>query len=42
VKVFRLSDHQYIRTAELSTEAHDTLTTPLLPEFRLALADLFD
>lgn len=42
VKVFRLGDHQYIRTAELSTEAHDTLTTPLLPEFRLPLADLFE
>lgn len=42
VKVFRLSDHQYVRTAELSAEAHDTLTTPLLPTFSLSLSDLFE
>lgn len=43
VKVFRLSGgHQYVRAAELSVEAHDTLTTPLLPEFRLPLSDLFE
>ncbi|MEW6544369.1 MAG: Uma2 family endonuclease [Nitrospirota bacterium] len=42
VKVFRLTDHQYVRTAEISTEAHDALTTPLLPEFRLPLGDLFE
>jgi Uma2 family endonuclease len=41
VKVFRLSDHRYVRTAELSAEAHDTLTTPLLPDFRLPLIELF-
>lgn len=42
VKVFRLSDHQYVRTAEFSAEAHDTLTTPLLPKFSLSLSDLFE
>jgi Uma2 family endonuclease len=42
VKVFRLSGHQYVRTAELSTEARDALTTPLLPKFRLPLGDLFE
>jgi Uma2 family endonuclease len=42
VKVFRLSGHQYLRAAELSTEAHDALTTPLLPKFRLPLGDLFE
>jgi Uma2 family endonuclease len=42
VKVFRLSGQQYVRAAELSTEAHDTLTTPLLPEFNLPLSDLFE
>jgi len=42
VKVFRLSDHQYVRAAELSKEAHDTLTTPLLPDFRLPLGELFE
>ncbi len=41
VKVFRLSDHRYVRTAELSAETHDTLTTPLLPDFRLPLIELF-
>lgn len=42
VKVFRLSDHQYVRTAELSKEAHDTLATPLLSDFRLPLIELFE
>jgi Uma2 family endonuclease len=41
VKVFRLSGHQYARTAELSVEARDVLTTPLLPDFNLPLVELF-
>ncbi len=42
VKVLRLSGQQYVRTAELSTEARDILTTPLLPGFSLPLVELFD
>ncbi|MCP9455324.1 MAG: Uma2 family endonuclease, partial [Nitrospira sp.] len=42
VKVLRLSGNQYVRAAELSKEAHDVLTTPLLPGFSLPLAEIFD
>jgi Uma2 family endonuclease len=42
VKVFRrTSDGAFPRVAELTAEAADTLTTPLLPDFALALAVFF-
>ncbi|MCP9448452.1 MAG: Uma2 family endonuclease [Nitrospira sp.] len=42
VKILRLSGAHYVRAAELVKEAHDVLTTPLLPGFSLPLAEIFD
>jgi Uma2 family endonuclease len=42
VKVYRLTDRIYSRTAELSVEAGDSLNTPLLPGLSLTLASLFE
>lgn len=42
VKVYRMTDQGYVRAAELSQEAGDTLTTPLLPDFQLSLAEIFE
>lgn len=42
VQVFRPDeDGAYARVAELSAEAADALTSPLVPDWRLALGDLF-
>lgn len=41
VKIYRLTDQGYVRAAELARETTDTLSTPLLPDFRMPLADLF-
>lgn len=41
IKVYRLTDGDYERTAELSAEAGDTLTTPLLPDVAVALNEVF-
>jgi Uma2 family endonuclease len=41
VKIYRMTDQGYLRVAELSREAADTLTTPLLLAFRLSLAEIF-
>ncbi len=41
VKVYRMTEKGYVRTAELSNEAKDSLTTPLLPNLCLPLAELF-
>jgi Uma2 family endonuclease len=42
VQVFRPdADGRYARVAELTAEAEDVLTSPLFPDWRLALADLF-
>lgn len=41
IKIYRLTDQRYARTAELSTETHDTLTTPLFPNWALLLSALF-
>lgn len=41
VKVYREGEGGYDRVAELTTEEDDTLTTPLLSDWGLALADLF-
>ena len=35
------SDERYERVAELTLEAGDTLTTPLLPDLELPLAKIF-
>lgn len=42
VKVYRMTDHGYVRAAELSREAGDQLATPLLPDFAVSLAELFE
>lgn len=42
VKVYRATDRGYVRAAELSQEAADTLTTPLLPDLRIALLQIFE
>lgn len=41
VKVFRQVDGAFVRVAELSVEANETLTTPLLPSFSAPLAEVF-
>lgn len=42
VKVYRLKDSSYERTAELSAEAGDRLETPLLPGLTIELARIFE
>lgn len=42
VKVYRLVDGRYVRAAELSSEQGDSLTTPLLPDFVMRLAAVFE
>ncbi len=42
VKVYRRTDQGYQRTAELTKEAGDVLTTPLLPSLQLPLAAIFE
>lgn len=42
VKVYRLTDQGYQRTAELSKEGNDTLTTVLLPGLTIPLAAIFE
>jgi hypothetical protein len=41
VKVYRLGPKGFERAAELSAEAADTLTTPLLPGLAIPLARVF-
>ena len=41
IKVHRRVEGVFTRAAELGAEAGDTLTTPLLPDFSVALADVF-
>jgi Uma2 family endonuclease len=41
IKVYRRVDDRFVRVVELSAEAGDTLTTPLLPEFSVTLAEIF-
>jgi Uma2 family endonuclease len=41
IKVYRLVEGRYQRTAELTLAAHDVLSTPLLPGLELSLADIF-
>ncbi len=42
VKVYRMVDGQYERTAELSVERADSLTTPLLTDLALPLSSIFE
>ncbi|MBI5746751.1 MAG: Uma2 family endonuclease [Nitrospirae bacterium] len=42
IKVFRMTEQGYIRSAELSNEARDTLTTPLLPDLQIPLGEIFE
>ncbi len=42
VKLYRMTDQGYVRAAELSQETGDTLTTPLLPDLRIALLQIFE
>lgn len=42
IKVYRLVDGRYSRTAELSLERTDVLTSPLFPGLALPLGDVFD
>ena len=42
VKVFRLRNRQYALAQELSLEAGDVLTTPLLPGLKMLLAEIFE
>ena len=41
VRVYRLADGRFARPLELSLEANDVLTTPLLPGLEIKLARLF-
>ena len=41
IRVYRLADQRYGRALELSREAGDVLTTPLLPGLELALVAVF-
>jgi Uma2 family endonuclease len=41
ISVYRHADGAFTRAAELSAERGDALTTPLLPEFSVSLADIF-
>ena len=42
IKVYRRTANRYERTAELTVENHDVLTTPLLPELRAAARQIFE
>ena len=42
IKVYRRVGDRYERAAELSLEANDVLTTPLLPDLRIALVKVFE
>ena len=41
IKIYRRSGDAFPRAAELSVEHEDTLTTPLLPDFSVALTEIF-
>ena len=41
IKVYRLADGRYTRVSEITHNAGDVLTTPLLPGLELSLAEIF-
>lgn len=42
IKVFRSVEGAFVKAAELSAEAGDLLTTPLLPGFSISLREVFE
>ncbi len=42
VKVFRKKNESFLRAADLSKETDDILTTPLIPNLRIPLTEIFD
>jgi Uma2 family endonuclease len=42
VKIYRSSGDSFSRISEVSTEAGGSITTPLLPDFDLPIADVFE
>ncbi|MBI3802852.1 MAG: Uma2 family endonuclease [Nitrospirae bacterium] len=42
VKVYRMTDQGCLRTAELSRETNDVLSTSLLPELQISLSHIFE
>lgn len=42
VKVYRMVDQKYTRVAELTLEAGDSLTTPLLPHLTIPFTQIFE
>lgn len=42
VKVYTSTDRGYVRSAELSRETGESLTTTLLPDLRIPLAEVFE
>jgi len=39
--VYRRADAAFVRAPELTAEQNDRLATPLLPDFSVALAEIF-
>lgn len=42
VKIYRMTDQGYVRSAELARETSNELSTPLLPGFAVPLAEIFE
>ncbi|MEK7871352.1 MAG: Uma2 family endonuclease [Nitrospirota bacterium] len=42
IKVFRMTGQGYVRSSELSNEAKDLLTTPMLPDLQIPVAEIFE
>ena len=42
VKVYRLVEGRYEKSAEMSLEQGDSLSTPILPDFSVAVAAVFE
>lgn len=42
IKIFRMTEEGYVRSAELSKEMNDTLITPLLPDLKIPLSEIFE
>ncbi|MBI3359091.1 MAG: Uma2 family endonuclease [Nitrospirae bacterium] len=42
VKIYRMTESGYVRTAELSSEKNEILTTPLLPGMEIELTAIFE
>lgn len=42
IKIYRMTERGYVRSAELSSEAKDILTTPLLPDLQIPISEIFE